>query len=145
MADFDPVSYMMGQKASPRGGSSTLSGLTDVDISDPTDGQTLVYNAESGKWVNGAGGGVLMVTMDDQTGALDHTTQEVIDAAMRGVVVCPSTDDLGHDEHEITFYRLAFVSYVEDTTWQLVFMSGNATISFNATHADDYPVPVAEV
>lgn len=38
------------------GGSSTLSGLTDVDISNPTDGQTLVYNATSGKWENGAGG-----------------------------------------------------------------------------------------
>ena len=39
------------------GGSSTLSGLTDVDISNPTNGQTLVYNAETGKWENGAGGG----------------------------------------------------------------------------------------
>lgn len=39
------------------GGSSTLSGLTDVDITDPTDGQILVYNATSGKWENGAGGG----------------------------------------------------------------------------------------
>lgn len=57
MADFDPVSYMMGQKAGPRGGSSALSGLTDVDITNPTDGQTLVYNATSGKWENGEGGG----------------------------------------------------------------------------------------
>lgn len=39
------------------GGSSTLSGLTDVDISNPTNGQTLVYNATSGKWENGASGG----------------------------------------------------------------------------------------
>lgn len=39
------------------GGSTTLAGLTDVDISNPTDGQTLVYNATSGKWENGAGGG----------------------------------------------------------------------------------------
>lgn len=57
MADFDPVSYMMGQKAGPSGGSTTLSGLTDVDISNPTDGQVLVYNATTGKWENGAGGG----------------------------------------------------------------------------------------
>jgi hypothetical protein len=28
-----------------------------VDITNPTDGQTLVFNAESGKWENGAGGG----------------------------------------------------------------------------------------
>lgn len=58
MADFDPVSYIMGAKAgSGGGGSSTLTGLTDVDISNPSDGQTLVYNATTGKWENGAGGG----------------------------------------------------------------------------------------
>lgn len=56
---FDPVSYAMGQKSAGggSGGSSTLSGLTDVDISNPTDGQTLVYDAASSKWVNGSGGG----------------------------------------------------------------------------------------
>lgn len=58
MADFDPVSYIMGAKAGGGGGgSSTLSGLTDVDISNPANGQVLAYNAESGKWENGAGGG----------------------------------------------------------------------------------------
>lgn len=31
--------------------------LSDVDITDPTDGQALVYDAEKGKWVNGEGGG----------------------------------------------------------------------------------------
>lgn len=45
------------------GGSSTLSGLTDVDISNPTDGQTLVYNATSGKWENGVGGSDMFVTL----------------------------------------------------------------------------------
>lgn len=48
---FNPVKVRIG------GGASTLSGLTDVDISNPTDGQTLVYNAATGKWENGAGGG----------------------------------------------------------------------------------------
>lgn len=81
---FDTVSYMMGQKAAGGGGSSTLSGLTDVDISNPTNGQTLVYNATSGKWENGAGGGggsgggVLVVNEVD--GSLDKTWQEIHDA-----------------------------------------------------------------
>lgn len=48
---FNPV------KVNVPSGSSTLSGLTDVDISNPTDGQTLVYDAASSKWVNGSGGG----------------------------------------------------------------------------------------
>lgn len=47
------------------GGSSTLYGLTDVNISSPTNGQALVYNATSQKWENqtigggGGGGGTL--------------------------------------------------------------------------------------
>lgn len=41
------------------GGSSTLDGLTDVDIDDTTlaDGQALVYDGIEEKWVNGQGGG----------------------------------------------------------------------------------------
>ena len=39
------------------GGSSTLAGLNDVNISRPTDGQALVYDNATQKWVNGAGGG----------------------------------------------------------------------------------------
>lgn len=35
------------------GGSTTLAGLTDVDISNPTNGQVLIYNSNLGKWVNG--------------------------------------------------------------------------------------------
>lgn len=41
------------------GGSSTLSGLSDVTITSPTDGQGLVYDATNQVWVNGdvSGGG----------------------------------------------------------------------------------------
>lgn len=41
------------------GGSSTLAGLTDVDLSSPTDGQGLIYDATNSKWINGtvSGGG----------------------------------------------------------------------------------------
>lgn len=37
------------------GGSSTLAGLTDVAISSPTNGQSLVYDSTAAKWKNGAG------------------------------------------------------------------------------------------
>lgn len=36
---------------------NTLVGLTDVDITSPTDGQVLVYDANSQKWINSTGGG----------------------------------------------------------------------------------------
>ena len=39
------------------GGSSTLTGLTDVNISGAQNGQVLTYNSSTGKWVNAAGGG----------------------------------------------------------------------------------------
>lgn len=39
------------------GGSSTLAGLNDVNISSPTDGQALIYDDVTGKWVNRASGG----------------------------------------------------------------------------------------
>jgi hypothetical protein len=54
------------------------------EITDPQDGQTLKYDAASGKWVNGEGGGSgpLVVTategLDGTT--MDHTWQEIHDA-----------------------------------------------------------------
>ena len=50
------------------GGSSTLADLLDVQLSSPTDGQVLKYNASLNKWVNanesggGGGGGVTSIT-----------------------------------------------------------------------------------
>lgn len=45
------------------GGSSTLAGLNDVQLTSPTDGQVLKYNATLSKWVNanesGGGGGTV--------------------------------------------------------------------------------------
>lgn len=36
---------------------NTLVGLSDVDITNPTNGQTLVYDANTQKWINSTGGG----------------------------------------------------------------------------------------
>lgn len=38
-------------------GSASLAGLTDVNLTSPTDGQALIYDATNQEWVNGAGGG----------------------------------------------------------------------------------------
>lgn len=40
------------KNAAGGGGSSSLSGLTDTTISNPADGQFLVYDGTSSKWVN---------------------------------------------------------------------------------------------
>lgn len=49
--------YVTDEIGSGGGGSSTLAGLSDVALSSPTDGQALVYDATSSKWVNASGGG----------------------------------------------------------------------------------------
>lgn len=86
------------------GGSSTLSGLTDVDISNPADGQTLVYDATTKKWENGAGGVLVLheipVEANSNTRAipvpmvrLDKTWQEIYDAGVCFVEVIRSQGD----------------------------------------------------
>ena len=53
-----------------------LSGLSDVDINNPTDGQSLVYDAETEKWVNAdvSGSGGTNITYDPETRKLIITT-----------------------------------------------------------------------
>lgn len=86
------------------GGSSTLSGLTDVDLTNPTDGQTLVYDAASQKWVNGSGGGgggftVLHGTYDDEQEqiTLEVTCSELYSMCQDSVVGVQYTQ---HMEYE---------------------------------------------
>lgn len=43
------------------GGASTLNDLTDVTITNPSNGQVITYNAQTGKWVNGAGAEITLV------------------------------------------------------------------------------------
>lgn len=137
MADFDPVSYMMGQKAGGGGGgSSTLSGLTDVDISNPTDGQTLVYNATSGKWENGAGGGGALIvhyTISDLGYyVLDKTWQEIADATLLGPVLLVVEDDM--HGYGVSSSPIESVSR-GDGFYSVYFTNGQ----FDADSANGYP------
>jgi len=51
------------------GGATTLADLFDVQLTNPTNGQALVYNSVLGKWVNGTGGGsVTSVGLSAPTG-----------------------------------------------------------------------------
>lgn len=54
---WDRVKVMDEISQGGGGGSSTLAGLDDVNISTPTTGQALIYDSTTHKWVNGAGGG----------------------------------------------------------------------------------------
>lgn len=54
---WDRVKVMGEISQGGGGGSSTLAGLNDVNISSPTDGQALIFDNATQKWVNRAGGG----------------------------------------------------------------------------------------
>lgn len=52
----------------PQSGSNSLDNLTDVTLSTPADGQSLIFDATLNKWVNGqAGTAFLSITLIDST------------------------------------------------------------------------------
>ena len=130
------------------GDSSTLSGLTDVDITNPTDGQTLVYNATSGKWENGAGGGggsgtlVVRVVADGEDHRLDHTFAEI---SASGYAVLWVETDIGGGEYLAQVVPLAAIGYTDpgggsNPCYLVGFMSGQESYAFTADTQDEYPV-----
>ena len=58
------VVMMKGETGGGGGGASALADLSDVDISYPYDGQSLIYDSDNQKWVNGnaytAGAGIIL-------------------------------------------------------------------------------------
>ena len=70
----------LGRGSGGTGGSTALSDLVDVAIASPTNGQALVYNSTTGKWINQtiSGGGTDMATVWSNLAA---NTNEQINAS----------------------------------------------------------------
>ena len=107
------------------------------DITDPQDGDTLVYNGTTEKWENGAvvsGGGVLVAHFNEETGALDKTWQQIKDA---GFAVLNIGQDVGllakiieggdHTDYSVGFVTFAIVDGQTSFDSPLNFMSTSAT------------------
>lgn len=92
------------------GGSSTLSGLSDVSISSPSNSQALVYNSTSSKWENTSLAGA-----SDMTGATSQS------AGTHGLVPAPSAGD------NTKFLR-------GDGTWQTAGGGGGGSYSRTALY-----------
>lgn len=150
MAGFDPVSYMMGQKAAGGGGgggSSTLAGLTDVDISNPTNGQTLVYNATSGKWENGGySGSVFFIHWNEGLTALDKTAKEILDAINAGKRIVLDSDGgsiILHSYDPLVKYGVDDVYFFDFVEFQPAGRDAEVTYySFETETENGYPVYV---
>lgn len=66
----------LGQNSSGGGGSTTLADLLDVALSNPSNGQVLMYNATTQKWYNGtvqSGGGGTVTSITAGTGLTGGT------------------------------------------------------------------------
>lgn len=112
----DPTYHNNAKYWSEQSNPTLLSNLTDVNITTPTDGQALVYDSNSSKWVNGAGGGggssASQVTYDNTTSGLTATNvQDAIDEVEGRV------DDL-EDENTVTTLLVDLLNWSTDTTSQ---------------------------
>lgn len=111
------------------------------EITDPQDGQTLKYDAASGKWVNGEGGGsaapmVIHIAGDPAT--MDKTAAE-IKAAYPNIVVEATESNHGITTH--TIYPLTKITFAEGTEGVMVFIDSD----IYSTHTDaGYPVEAGD-
>lgn len=119
------------------GGSSTLAGLTDVDLTNPTDGQILVYDAATVKWVNGSvgSGGVTIVNAveNENSYVLDKTWQEIADAPLC-IVKRPLGDSV------VWFEYITMCGYNPVDGYAVItFTSPGEEVVYVAASANEYP------
>ena len=121
-------------------GGGLLESLSDVDLSNPTNGQTLVYNSTSGKWENGSGGGVLIVGSVDTGSAfmLDKTWREIHDA------LSTNTVSVYAGESDVSFQYPIFAAFHDMETGKYVIITfglfNAGTLQFIADSENGYPV-----
>lgn len=113
------------------GGSSTLAGLTDVNISSPTDGQALVYDATDDEWVNGTVSGGGDITDLDFSDLTASQTSDIMTKLNSGV----GNTDLGTFTTGSTQYAKVEVNCGFRPTYISVilpFQSGDTTAVYDA-------------
>lgn len=133
------VTDEMGQGG---GGSSTLAGLTDVNITTPTDGQVLTYDADNDEWINGADGGGGNTNMWTGTQA-EYETQasQIADGTLVNI-----TDD---EEHTQAFEiystdEQVIGTYLGKTLYRKVIPI-TSTINANANTWTSIGVPIGDI
>ena len=128
-------SIAMGAGSGDSGsGASSLVDLLDVEVLNPTDGQTLTYDATAQKWINGGGytGGVMVVHSNGT--ALDKTWQEIFDAMKSGmfVIINSVLEVEGYSSVHNAFIEEA--SHADDT-----FVVQIDETNYITNSPDDYP------
>lgn len=84
------------------------------------------------------GGGVLVLHMDNDTGALDKTWQEIYDGLLDGIVfVLPS--NVGSEEEPASELYIVTTAYLSGD-YKVEGVAGMNRLDFFASSANDYPV-----
>ena len=92
----DEDKYLKGDGtwAAVQAGAGALSGLSDVELTSPTDGQALVYDANNDEWVNGnVSGGTLVI----QDASIYSEDEQQVGVWIDGKPLYERTFDLGSD------------------------------------------------
>ncbi len=127
----------VGCNADSTGGTkvATVNDILNKLITNPQDGDTLVYNATQQKWVNGAAsGGVFRVNIDTN-GVLDKTWEEIRDAYESGkIVVTERTEQ--YEGSSFVIYRnyIIGIGYQNDK-----YGVETTNTQFVTNSADGYP------
>lgn len=118
-------------------------------VTNPKDGDTLVYDATAKAWKNGAGGGgggsfVVNVSYDEtaDTYALDKTAGEIMEAVSKGLVLGLLVSEsytsvlflvgCGIEGEGETYAEGTYVFFFD-------WLDDDTTLEFTAATADDYP------
>lgn len=140
----DPAYNNNSKYWATQGGANSLAGLSDTDINSPTDGQGLVYNYSTSKWINGnvSSGSTITVFTNESSlygrtvtltiGQLTKTEtfSNVGVAVFKGIVstgtftITSSTS--GGDTATTTLYAPYFGNY----TKQLTLFNATVTVTF---------------
>lgn len=114
-------------------------------IANPQDGQTLVYNAQQQKWVNGAASGsssglVIQVTSDaDENLIFNKTAAEVLAALSAGkyvIVHFPDFDGYSYNQYGTI---MGFGSASENGQFSINVIFINDNLTFECDTLNDYP------
>lgn len=119
-------------------------GDIQTNIQNPTDGQTLKYDAASGKWVNEEGGGsaplIVNSSYDVERGdVLNKTWQEIYDAFTRGVPVIIQKLSVTANERDYKAYIVNYVTELTDGDGGTYSVGVSNLGTYDASSADDYP------
>lgn len=149
------------QTADAANARDTLGELADVDISNPTEGQVVLYDATNSKWVNGsAGGGVEYINVFDATNnKLNKTCEEMLELSTQAILYCDFINNWSFNSHTVyqgkynltsiykngisyyfVFQRIIFEGYLNDSgkpTLKGIFPSSLEISDLPPTKAND--------